>query len=60
MATNMKRFTISLTEELEAALDKAKREMFYNRTQSEMIRELLSEGVKSLQNNPTPPTNKAG
>ena len=49
MATTMKRFTISITPEIEAELDSAKKEKFYKQTQSEMIRCLLMRGLTTLK-----------
>jgi Ribbon-helix-helix protein, copG family. len=39
------RFTISLPLEIKEALDKLKREEFYDKSQSEMIRQILSLGL---------------
>lgn len=49
MATNLKRFTISVTPSLEAALDSAKKERYYRETQNDMIRDLISRGLSALQ-----------
>lgn len=51
MATLNKRFTISLTPELEKDLDCLKKNAFYNTTQSEMIRYVLSIGIKEILGN---------
>ncbi|MDF2844775.1 MAG: hypothetical protein K0R00_3201 [Herbinix sp.] len=51
MATDLKRFTISVTPEIEAKLDLAKKEYFYKNTQNEMIRSLIVKGLNSLKNN---------
>lgn len=50
MATDMKRFTISLTPELERDLDDLKRREFYNKTQTEMVRHLIEKGLQSMNN----------
>lgn len=49
MATELKRFTISLTTELEQELDRAKQETYYNVPQSEMVRDLLVRGLAVLE-----------
>lgn len=49
MATNLKRFTISLTPTLEKKLDKLKKERYYRTTQNDMIRELISLGLNALE-----------
>lgn len=48
MATESKRFTISLTPELEHRLDRAKQEKYYNRSQSQMVRDLILRGLNSF------------
>jgi hypothetical protein len=49
MATDLKRFTISVTPSMEADLDVAKRERYYKGTQNDMIRDLISRGLVSLK-----------
>lgn len=49
MATELKRVTFVVSLEMEESLNSIKREMFYNRTQSEMIRELVSAGVRAIK-----------
>ena len=49
MATELKRMTFVVTPEMEEPLNSIKREMFYNRTQSDMIRELVSAGVRAIK-----------
>lgn len=51
MATKLKRFTISVTSDIEADLDKIKKEYFYKTTQSEMIRTLITKGLNVIKNN---------
>ena len=41
MATDLRRFTISITPTMEVDLDKAKKERYYKDTQNEMIRPCL-------------------
>lgn len=48
MATNLKRFTISVTPSMEISLDKAKQERYYKDTQNDMIRDLIVRGLASL------------
>lgn len=49
MATELKRMTFVVTPEMEEALNSIKRELFYNRTQSDMIRELVTAGVRAIK-----------
>lgn len=49
MATNLKRFTISVTPSMEVSLDKAKQERYYKGTQNDMIRDLIVRGLASLK-----------
>lgn len=48
MATATTRLTFVVTKELVSRLDHAKKERFYNRTQSDMIRELVLAGLDAL------------
>ena len=48
MATDLKRFTISVTPEMEAELDSAKQAVYYRGTQNDMIRDLINRGLESL------------
>lgn len=49
MATDLKRFTISVTPDIETDLDRAKKEYFYKTTQNEMIRALIMKGLDVLK-----------
>ena len=49
MATDMRRFTISVTHNIDMELDKAKRETYYKDTQNEMIRDLIIRGLQNLE-----------
>lgn len=49
MATELKRITFVVTPEMEEPLNAIKKELFYNRTQSDMIRELVSAGVRAIK-----------
>ena len=49
MATGMKRITFVVTPDIEAPLDSMKKEYFYDRTKSDMIRELVAAGVRAMK-----------
>lgn len=49
MAAGLKRMTFVITPDMEAPLDSIKKEFFYDRTQSDMIRELVSAGVRAMR-----------
>lgn len=49
MATDLRRFTISVAPIMEIRLDKAKQEHYYKGTQNDMIRDLISRGLASLE-----------
>ena len=49
MATEMKRMTFAVTKEMEPLLDRVKKDMFYDRNQSEMIREILMVGLEVME-----------
>lgn len=49
MATDMRRFTISVTHNMDMELGKAKRETYYKDTQNEMIRDLIMRGLRNLE-----------
>ena len=49
MATDMKRFTISLTKDMEARLDRLKQAKYYNTTRNRMIQDLICLGLESMQ-----------
>ena len=48
MATDLRRFTISITPTMETDLDRAKKECYYKSTQNEMIRDLIIRGLETL------------
>lgn len=48
MASKHKRLTFVVTPEMEPLLDSIKKEMFYNCSQSEMIRTLVEEGWNAI------------
>lgn len=49
MATNMRRFTISITPNMDMELDKAKQKIYYKDTWNDMIRDLIMRGLQSLE-----------
>ena len=49
MATALKRITFVVTPDMESPLKELKCEMFYDRSQSDMIRELVSAGMRYLK-----------
>lgn len=49
MTDESKRISFVVTPDLEKPLDQMKQELFYNCTQSHMIRELLSAGVRATK-----------
>ena len=49
MATDLKRFTISITRSMETDLDAAKKELYYKNTQNDMIRDLIIRGLAALK-----------
>lgn len=50
MATELKRLTFVVTPEMEPLLASAKKEFFYDQTQSAMIRELIMAGLDAVEN----------
>jgi metal-responsive CopG/Arc/MetJ family transcriptional regulator len=48
MATDLKRFTISITQSMEVDLDRAKKARYYKDTRNEMIRDLIIRGLATL------------
>ena len=48
MATELTRLTFVVTKEMEPLLANAKKDWFYDRTQSDMIRELVLAGLETL------------
>jgi metal-responsive CopG/Arc/MetJ family transcriptional regulator len=49
MGTDLRRFTVSITRDMEIDLDTAKKEAYYKDSQSEMIRDLINRGLVSLK-----------
>ena len=50
MATDLKRFTISITPKMEEDLDLIKQKIYYRETRNAMIRDLIIRGLTSLEN----------
>jgi len=48
MPTNLKRMTFVVTPEMGPMLDEMKKNFFYNRSQSDMIRVLVEAGLQAL------------
>lgn len=48
MATELRRLTFVVTPDMEPLMDKAK-QLFYNRTQSDMIRTLIMAGLDAME-----------
>ena len=49
MATDMKRFTISVTDDMAIQLDRMKQMKYYNTSQNKMIQDLLCVGLEAMQ-----------
>lgn len=49
MATDMKRFTISITKDMEFRLDRIKQIKYYNTTRNKMIQDLICIGLDTMQ-----------
>ncbi len=49
MAAGPKRMTFAIAPDMEAPLDSIKKEFFYACTRSEMIRELVSAGMRAMK-----------
>ena len=48
-STMIRRFTISITEEMEHDLDWAKKEVYYQTSQNAMLRDLIARGLAALE-----------
>ncbi len=49
MATNMKRVTISISDNMENDIKMLKRTLFYDTSYSELYRQLLQHGIDSMK-----------
>lgn len=52
MPLEVRRFTVSVTPELDRKLDELKRARYWNATQSEMIRDLIALGLLHFESEP--------
>lgn len=50
MKADMKRYSISVTQDLETDLDAMKKERYSQDSQSEMLRDLIARGLDSWKN----------
>ena len=48
MASSLTRLTFTVTKEMESELNRFKKEKFYNKNNSEMIRTLVSAGMRAI------------
>lgn len=48
MGTGLKKLTFAATPDIEAILEREKKERFYDRSRSYMIRELVMAGLRAL------------
>lgn len=53
-----KRLTLVVTPEVEAQMKDIKRELYFDRTQSEMIRDLMAAGMRSSRADAAPALEK--
>ena len=60
MATELKRMTFVVTPEMEEPLNSIKKEMFYNRTQYDMIRNRVSAGIRAVKSEKAAKENGCG
>lgn len=61
MATDLKRFTISITPKMETDLDAVKQRLYYKDTRNAMIRDLIIRGLEALEaENKTQEKNQGG
>lgn len=51
MATELKKIQFVVTPEIEPHLKELKKEFYYDKTQSDMIRELLAAGIRAFKEN---------
>lgn len=58
MSTDFKRFTVSVSPDMEQRLDKIKQEKYYNRSQSQMVRDLIDRGLAAIQQEKADETKK--
>lgn len=56
MATELTRLTFTVTEEMEAELRRFKKDLFYDKNTSEMIRQLVATGIRAMKEKNEEPT----
>ena len=49
MATDMKRFTLTVTSEMEQSVEELKQGEFYNKPYSELYRHIINTGVMAIK-----------
>ena len=49
MSTGMNRFAISIPQDMQIELDKVKKEIYNNNSQSEMIKDLIMRGLSNAK-----------
>ena len=49
MATTLRRLTFVVTTDIDEPIDSIKQELFYDKTQSDMIRELVYAGLRAIK-----------
>jgi len=49
MSTTNKRFTISVTKDIFDRLNAVKKEQYYDKSQSEMVRDAIEKGLKAIE-----------
>jgi len=49
MATDMKRFTLTVTPEIEQGVEELKQRYFYNKPYSELYRHIINAGVSAIK-----------
>lgn len=60
MTHKFKRITFVVTPEMEGPLNSIKKELFYNCTKSDMIRQLISAGLRAIENEKSDAEGKRG
>lgn len=50
MSTNLKRMTVTFLPEWDEDLDRLKKEQFYDKSKSELIRYLIQQGLEKVKN----------
>ncbi len=58
MSSQSNRMSFTVTPTIETRLGALKKQLFYDTTQSEMIRTLIEAGIESIADNPAASANK--